>query len=328
MDGIKVILLISDMLGTLKPVIQPSIFWVFASYAGLIVAFFARDSKIRSMILVLCGVAVFFIPTITQMVRFSKPLCFDFISVGQGDSTLVTNRSRSMLIDAGGSFSGFDTGRFIVGPQLLRMVITHFHPDHVGGVPFILDRFEVGEVWMNMRYEKSPYFWDVMRITQRKSIPVKTVNLQDIYELDGMKISVLNPSKEAETDSSDQNMCSIVLKIEDENMGGLFMADADGYGEILLCRLEQDLSADVLKVAHHGSRRSCTNMLLDRVNPEIAVISCGYANSYRLPNKDLIKRLENRGVQVYRTDLHGEISVCSEIMGAKVKSVGYCADNK
>ncbi len=336
MGGISLILRMSDMLGTLKPVVQPSIFWVFASYAGLIIALFARSSNIKSLILVFCGALVILIPAITQIVRLSKPLCFNFISVGQGDSTLVTNKSSAMLIDAGGSFSGFDTGRFIVGPYLLRkgithldiVVITHFHPDHAGGVPFILDRFDVGEVWMNMRYEKSRYFLDVMRITRRKSIPVKIVNIGDTYELDGVKISVLNPSMEAGTDSSDQNLSSIVLKIENGSMRGLFMGDADGYGEIMLSRLERDLSADVLKVAHHGSRRSCTNMLLDRVNPGIAVISCGYANPYRFPNKDSLTRLKERGIEIFRTDLHGEVSVSPGEMTARVKSRWYHADNK
>jgi len=336
MDGIGIILRVSDMLGTLKPVIQPSILWVFASYAGLFVAFFGRSSRIKSMILILCSLMVFFVPIISQMVRVTKPLCFNFISVGQGDSTLVTNKSSAMLIDAGGSYSGFDTGRFIVAPHLLRkgithldiVVITHFHPDHAGGMPFILDRFEVGEIWTNIEFEKNRYSRDIMRIARRKFIPVRSVNFGDTYELDGMKISVLNPSMETGTDLADQNLLSIVVRIDDGNMSGLFMADADGYGEIMLSRLEQDLSADVLKVAHHGSKKSCTNMLLDRVNPDIAVISCGYENPYRLPNRDIINRLKKRGIQVYRTDLHGEISVCPGKMTAKVKSARYRADIK
>ncbi|HOO36704.1 MAG TPA: DNA internalization-related competence protein ComEC/Rec2 [Deltaproteobacteria bacterium] len=336
MDGIGIILRVSDMLGTLKPVIQPSILWVFASYAGLFVAFFGRSSRIKSIILILCSLMVFFVPIISQMVRVTKPLCFNFISVGQGDSTLVTNKSSAMLIDAGGSYSGFDTGRFIVAPHLLRkgithlniVVITHFHPDHAGGMPFILDRFEVGEIWTNIEFEKNRYSRDIMRIARRKFIPVRSVNFGDTYELDGMKISVLNPSMETGTDLADQNLLSIVVRIDDGNMSGLFMADADGYGEIMLSRLEQDLSADVLKVAHHGSKKSCTNMLLDRVNPDIAVISCGYENPYRLPNRDIINRLRKRGIQVYRTDLHGEISVCPGKMTAKVKSARYRADIK
>lgn len=336
MDGIGILLRVSDMFGTLKPVTQPTILWVFASYAGLFVAFFGKPSRMKSVILVLCCVMVFFVPLISQMVRVSKPLCFNFISVGQGDSTLVTNKSSAVLIDAGGSYSGFDTGRFVVGPHLLRkgithldvVVITHFHPDHAGGMPFILDRFEVGEIWTNLGFEKNLYFWDIMRIVQRKSIPVRSVNLGDTYELDGMKISVLNPSMETRTDLADQNLLSIVVRIDDGNMSGLFMADADGYGEIMLSRLKEDLSADVLKVAHHGSKRSCTNMLLDRVNPEIAVISCGYENPYRLPNRDIINRLKKRAIQVYRTDLHGEISVCPGKMTAKVKSARYRADIK
>jgi competence protein ComEC len=328
-DGIGFILTVSNAVGMLKPVATPWIIWIFVSYVGLVMAFFARQSKLKTIIVTSICIVVLVIPFVAHKIRVSKPLCFDFISVGQGDSALVTKGSYSMLIDAGGSFSGFDTGRFVVGPYLLQrgisridlVVITHPHPDHIGGIPFILDRFEVGEVWINTRYSRSPYLYDVLGISQKKSVPLKTVSLGDTNEVGEIKISVLNPKTTRETgaDSLDQNLLSIVLKVSDNDICGLFMADADGFGEIKVCRLGENLSADVLKVSHHGSRRSCKNMLLDKVKPKIAVISCGYANRYNLPNKDMVKRLKSRGIKVYRTDLDGEIQICPDKLGIKVK---------
>jgi competence protein ComEC len=329
MDGIGLILTVSNAIGKLKPVAAPWIVWIFVSYAGLIIAFFARQSKVKRIIVTSICISVLLIPVIAHQLRISQKLCFDFISVGQGDSALVTKGSYSMLIDAGGSFSGFDTGRFVVGPYMLRrgitrinlIVITHPHPDHIGGIPFILDRFEVSEVWVNTRYSRSPYLLDVLGITQKKSAPLKTVSMGDTNAIGEIKISVLNPrtTREAGAESLDQNLLAIVLRVSDNDICGLFMADADGLGEINICRLEEDLSADVLKVSHHGSRRSCTNMLLDKVNPKIAVVSCGYSNRYNLPNKDIINRLENRGIKVYRTDLDGEIQICPDELGINLK---------
>ncbi len=337
MDGIGVILKSGELFGSLKPVATPWLPWVFLTYAGLITGFFAGRSRTRAILIAVSCILIVSIPIARQASRSVQPMSFDFISVGQGDSTLITRGSYAMLIDAGGSYSGFDTGRFIVGPHLLErgitsldlVVITHPHPDHIGGIPFILQRFPVGEVWSNVSSYHSAGFQDMIRTTREKSLPLKTVGLGDTYEHGGLRISVLNPQipLEDRMDSMDQNIHSIVLKVCDETMRGLFMGDADGLGEIRTSRLDGDLSADVLKVAHHGSRRSCLNMLLDRVNPGIAVISCGEKNPYNLPSRDAIKRLENRGIRVYRTDMHGEITITPANMVLGVKSGRVHADN-
>ncbi|MBN2297682.1 MAG: DNA internalization-related competence protein ComEC/Rec2 [Deltaproteobacteria bacterium] len=337
MDCIGLILKTSHVFGMLKPVARPWIIWVLACYLGLITAFFTRHSRIRTFIISTSCFLVLFMPFIAKAFLSSKPLCFDFISVGQGDSTLITKGKHAVLIDAGGSYTGFDTGRFIVGPHLLHrgitsldlVVISHTHPDHIGGMPFILDRFEVKEVWTNVSSDWTRYFQDVIRITKRKAIPTRTVGLGDIRSLESMEIVVLNPPKTEGgiSDSMDQNLHSIVLKVSDKEMGGLFMADADGFGEIRISRLDQDLSADVLKVAHHGSRNSCYTMLLDRVKPQVAVILCGYDNRYNLPDKETLARLKDHEVEIFRTDIHGETMVYSENMDLKVKSLKGPADN-
>jgi len=338
MDGIGLVLKTGHAMGILKPVARPWILWVLASYFGLIVAFFAEKSRSRTVLAWASCVLVLLLPLAARVYHNTRPISFDFISVGQGDSTLVTKGDTAVLIDAGGSYSGADTGRFIVGPHLLHrgitsldlVVITHTHPDHIGGMPFILDRFEVKEVWTNVESDKGRYFDDVLRITKRKSIPVKTVGLGDDCMLDTIGIGVLNPPKTQGgwVGKVDQNLQSIVLMVSDKDMKGLFMADADGFGEIRISRLDQDLSADVLKVAHHGSKNSCYAMLLDRVKPQVAVISCGYDNRYNFPNKEAVARLNDHGVEIFRTDVQGEIVVYGRNTGMRVKSHKGHADNE
>lgn len=105
------------------------------------------------------------------------------------------------------------------------------------------------------------------------------------------------------------NFNSMVLMIKDKGMKGLFMADADANAELNFAHLDRQIPADILKVSHHGSRQSCYDVLLDRVSPETAVISCGYNNWFNLPSKACLQRLKDHHIPVYRTDLDGEIIV-------------------
>ena len=129
------------------------------------------------------------------------------------------------------------------------------------------------------------------------------------------------------TEDLDLNLHSVVLRIGDETMRGLFMADAGGFGEIRLSRLERDISADVLKVAHHGSKNSCLSMFLDRVHPHSAVISLGMKNIYRLPHKSVLERLKEQNITVYRTDYDGEVKFYKENSTLQVKSAKAYTDN-
>lgn len=329
--------------GMLVPVPRPALVWVYLGYLGLVIAFLARrvgdddtPAKTAPMVGVILGgvcLALVILPAVEQWRRLSGPLTFDFISVGQGDSCLITRGAQAVLIDAGGSFSGFDTGRHVVGPHLLRrgitrldlVVITHAHPDHVGGMPYILRRFSTGAVWINA--PDDPGFQDVMRVTKLKSIPLACVARGWHADFNGMKINVLHPqSRLTYHRGLDANLHSLVLKIGDGTMQGLFMADAYFFGELTLVHGGDDLRAEVLKVAHHGSKGACLDLLLASVQPRVAVISCGRANRYGMPAAEVLARLMARRIGVFRTDDDGEVQISSHVGQLGIKSMRYRAD--
>jgi len=329
MDGITLILKTGDLLGVLFPVKRPWLIWVYSCYLGLILAFFGRKTRLRTILITLSAIFIITLPILHQQIRLGRPLTFDFISVGQGDSALITSGRHAILIDAGGARSGFDTGRFIVAPHLLQrgitrvdlVVITHSNTDHIGGMPFILRRFDVGEVWTNMESDWDPVFKEVTRIARSRSIPIKAVCLGDTLTLGNTTIEVLSPLKHIakREKGMDLNLHSIVLRVGGDNMKGLFMADADNMGELSLAHLGRDISADVLKVAHHGAKKSCLPVFLDMANPRIAVISCGYKNSYHVPCPKPLKRLRAKDIKVFRTDMDGEVMVSSKKGAYNVK---------
>jgi competence protein ComEC len=318
-ESIRTIFFMSDKFGMLHVVPRPSISWVYASYLGLVLAFFGDRTKTRLITIALILVFLLADPVIRHQERLNAPLSFDFISVGQGDSILISKKSHAILIDAGPNQRGFDCGRSIIVPHLLRrgitsldlLVMTHAHPDHIGGVPFILQNFPVRRVWVNSLRNRNRYFQEAIEITNKKSIPVKEVTCGDKAHIGDIRLFVLNPPRNADLHGSkmDQNMQSIVLLAGEENMKGLFMGDAEFFGELVVLHSGQDISADVLKVAHHGSSRSCLELFLEAVNPKIAVISCGRNNRYGSPSMEAVSRLQGRGIAIYRTDLHGEINI-------------------
>ncbi|MBI5199437.1 MAG: DNA internalization-related competence protein ComEC/Rec2, partial [Nitrospirae bacterium] len=271
-----------------------------------------------------------------------KGIKVTFMDVGQGDSGLIELLDgKRMLIDGGGTFDkrsstlsaqteGFDIGKRVLAPYLWDkgikridyIVLSHPASDHIGGLTYVIKKFEIGEVWINGDPAMKG-FQEFLRIIEEKGIPVMVVKRGDALLRDGYNIYVLHPYPEFYPDtgkSSGQNNRSIVLKVVYKNRSFLFPGDIEKEAEDDLIHLGKWLKADIIKVPHHGSKTSSTEEFLSMVQPEVAVVSSGRDNIFKHPNPDVIERYERSGTRIYRTDGDGAVIIRSDGENLKVET--------
>ena len=232
-----------------------------------------------------------------------------FLDVGQGDCTLVQSAGESMLIDCGDidTFSALEETLERYGIETLRYFVgTHDHSDHVGAAGALIRSMPVEEILHSpLQISGEGYDYNKMfSVAAEKGIPARALEAGDRFSLGQAQILVLSPS---DCDPSNVNNSSIVLKITGGGCSFLIAADAERECEREMLRFGAELSADVLRVGHHGSATSTSYRFLRRVMPQYAVISVGAGNSYGHPAEAVLSRLSDCGATVYRTDVHGNV---------------------
>jgi len=234
-----------------------------------------------------------------------------FFDVGQGDSAFVECNGKTMLIDAGEKKYADRIIEYIENRNYTRidyLVITHPHSDHIGGMPEIIRNFEIGEIFLSCEHDTRA-FEDMIDAIIEKGLGVLSPSPGERFELGGAEITVLGP---VNSGGGNINNESIVLKVSFNGRGFLFTGDAEKEAERDILDSCADASADVMKVAHHGSKSSTAKNFLSAVSPEIAVISVGSDNKYGHPDKNTVSRLNGAGTKVYRTDLNGDILITTD----------------
>lgn len=244
-----------------------------------------------------------------QEIQDGEKLQIWFLDVGQADSILIQNGDANMLIDAGNNEDGKKLVSYFqsLGIESFQYVIgTHAHEDHIGGMDDIIDNFNIDTFYMPDAITTTATFESVLDSLEAKNIAFQTPSIDSIFKLGNAAIDVLYVG----TDDSDLNNTSIVLKLTYGNTSILFMGDAEKEVETIIEK--KDISADVLKVGHHGSNTSSSKTFLEKVNPSYAIISVGTGNSYGHPSHTTIQNLENQNIQIYRTDENGTIIMTSD----------------
>ncbi len=234
-----------------------------------------------------------------------------FIDVGQGDSTLIKCGGHSMLIDAGDDSKGTTIQNYLQKQgveKLDYLVLTHPDFDHIGGAPVIITKFEIDKVFVSNYNEDGKTYEKVMQALDYKGLQYTTPEVGSQYLLGTAVITILGPNHEYE----DANDSSIALIIRNGENSFLFTGDAGEAAENDMLNNKIDISADVYKAGHHGSKYSTSQSFFQAVDPAYAVISCKEGNSYGHPHADTLNTFRFNGVETYRTDENGSIIATSD----------------
>jgi competence protein ComEC len=256
------------------------------------------------------------------------------IDVGQGESLLVgLPNGRLVMVDGGGlpqfqrrQGDNMDIGEEVVSPYLWTrgvrrldaIAVTHLHDDHAGGVGALIENFRPRELWVSFTPDSA--VWRALAVkAQAQGVTVRVRKQGDRWALGGVEWRALAPAREQEWRGKEQNNDSLVLRLQHGRHTFLLTGDAEVGVQHRLMEENEIGHVDVLKVAHHGSGRSNSEVWLDTLRPAVALISAGWQNSYGLPSARVVGDLRRNHAYVLRTDQDGVVTVRSDGYGLSVE---------
>ncbi len=248
---------------------------------------------------------------VTPPPAVSGSLEITFLDVGQADCVLLRSENHTILIDTGYKKNAVTdkiidhlTGLGITSIDYL--VLTHPHADHIGGAPDIINTFTIENCLMPDAVATTKIFEDTLDALESRDVNVIEAVAGNRITLSDMVLEILAPRAK---DYSEVNDYSAVIRVLFGETALMMTGDAEllSEGEMLQSFGSEGLKADLLKVGHHGSTTSSGSAFLSAVDPDFAVISAGEGNSYGHPHDEIVERLTDAGIEIYRTDLHGTI---------------------
>ncbi|MFJ8527951.1 DNA internalization-related competence protein ComEC/Rec2 [Bacillus sp. NPDC094106] len=293
---------------------------------SLISIFIVWERAVRKKFLFLAVGLFLFVCTCHYMSPYFRPSgSVTFIDVGQGDAILIRlpYEKGVYLIDTGGTIPikkepwqqkkhEFSVGYDILLPFLQKegirtidkLFVTHGDTDHMGAAKELLSSIAVKEIIFGKKQEDSILEKELKKIAKKKGIQINVVGEGDGWKVDEAEFTVLSP----EGKEKDDNDSSIVLWAKLGGFTWLFTGDLEEKGERRIIEHYPELCADILKVGHHGSKTSSSASFLHLIQPEKAIISAGEHNRYGHPHQQVLERLREMDIEIWRTDEQGAIS--------------------
>lgn len=234
------------------------------------------------------------------------------IDVGQGDSAIIEQNGHYMLIDAGTNACEQDLISYIDSLGITKfdyIIATHAHEDHIGSMDAVVNKYNVDKILFAKHTTTTKTFENFVTAVNNKGLKLYAPSVNEEFAFQDTKFIALAPNS---SKYEEINNYSIVIKVIYGDKSFLFAGDAEELSEEEMLDKNLDLSADVLKVGHHGSKSSTSQKFLNAVNPKYAVISAGMDNDYGHPTQTVMDRLKNKNIAVYRTDESGTIILTSD----------------
>jgi competence protein ComEC len=312
--------LASELPGATLAVARPSFLWMLAYYGALATL---RHGGGRGR-----AVGVIALSTLLLALPFGKGhpvsepgrLTVTALDVGHGDAIVLSlPEGERVLVDGGGlPATSFDVGERVVLPYLLdhggrkldAVVLTHADYDHIGGLRAIVDAMDVRELWESGARWERPAYRRLRHVARRRSAGLRRLRPGESFHWGGVFWEILAASGAPGLESpATENDRSIVMRLTLGESSVLLTGDAGEDVERALVARRIPLDADVLKVAHHGSRTSTSRRFLEAVRPRFAILSSRQNASWPLPSDTVLDRLQSAGIPYARTDVDGAITV-------------------
>lgn len=246
-----------------------------------------------------------------KKVSNAENLTIHFINVGQADCILIQQGESSMIIDAGNDEDSNLVLRYIDSQGINNfdyVIGSHAHKDHIGGLDNVINTYDINKVIFPRQVHTTEVFESFISSVSAKGLNLHFSNVGELFYLGNAKFEFMAPNSSSYKKANDY---SIVIKLTYGNNTFLFTGDAELVSESEMLANELDITADLIKIGHHGGNSSTSQLFLNKVNPKYAVIT-SLSNKYGYPSYSVLSRLKKANVDTYRTNEYGNIVVISD----------------
>lgn len=274
--------------------------------------FFQIKYKIIVSVICILSIMITACSSKNVVTKNDELLNISFIDVGQADSILIQYKDKNILIDAGNNGDSEVIENYLKENnvnKIDKLILTHPHEDHIGSAAKIINDFSIGDLYMPKATANTKTFENTIKAAKNKNLQAMSPKSGEKINIEGLEFNVLAPNNNK---YESLNNYSIVLKLTFGNTKFLFMGDAETLSENEILSKNYDVSADVIKIGHHGSNTSTSEKFIEKVNPKYAIISAGKNNDYHHPHKKVMDLLKNKNIKIYRTDENKTIKLTSD----------------